>query len=411
MPMYHYEATDRNGKSVVGSMDASSEGAVRTRLLGMGYQATLVEQVVRDIKPSRTSSAQRRPITPKANVTVAVNARSLGQLYRQMATLLDSAVPITDALVRIRGMARGYLLRTATQDMLDTVNAGRPLSEAMARHPRVFSAGHVGMIQAGEQGGVLGRAFAELANQAEADWGVQSAIRFNWMLLYVRYLVIPMAAGIGWLLWNVMPHITAGTTPSIDRLLSQTLVAGLVALVGINLVIPLLFRLLRFTPIGALLESIAFSLPGLGARRKRVDRVKTLGSLASALDAGVPVAVAWQLASEAADSPFTRKRLLSAKPNLLKGSTVSEVMAQTGIYDRSTLDLAQTGEAAGKLPESLRQAIAFQREEANRIGSVTPMLIGMVVLFVVLAGLGYLIVHLVSGTVQTQVYPFLNDAP
>ncbi len=51
MPMYHYEATDRNGKSVVGSMDASSEGAVRTRLLGMGYQATLVEQVVRDIKP------------------------------------------------------------------------------------------------------------------------------------------------------------------------------------------------------------------------------------------------------------------------------------------------------------------------------------------------------------------------
>lgn len=411
MPMYHYEATDRNGKSVVGSMDATSEGAVRTRLLGMGYQATLVEQVVRDIRPSKSSSPQPRPIAPRANVTVAVNARSLGQLYRQLATLLDSAVPITDALVRIRGMARGYLFRAATQDMLDTVNAGRPLSEAMARHPRVFSAGHVGMIQAGEQAGVLGRAFAELANQSEADWGIQSAIRFNWMLLYVRYLVIPAAAGIGWLLWNVMSHITAGTTPSIDRLLTQTLIAGLVVLVGINLVIPLLFRILRFTPIGALLESLAFSLPGLGARRKRVDRVKTLGSLASALDAGVPVAVAWQLASEAADSPFTRNRLIRLKPNLLKGATVAEVMAQAGIYDRSTLDLAQTGEAAGKLPESLRQAIVFQREEANRIGSVTPMAIGMVVLFVVLAGLGYLIVHLAGGAVQTQVYPFLNDAP
>lgn len=411
MPMYHYEATDRNGKSVVGSMDASSEGAVRTRLLGMGYQATLVEQVVRDIKPSRTSAPHPRPITPKANVTVAVNARSLGQLYRQLATLLDSAIPITDALVRIRGMARGFLLRAATQDMLDTVNAGRPLSEAMARHPRVFSAGHVGMIQAGEQSGVLARAFAELANQAEADWGVQSAIRFNWMLLYVRYLVIPMAAGIGWLLWNVMSHITAGTMPSIDRLLTQTLIVGLVTLVGINLIIPLFFRLLRFTLIGALLESIAFSLPGLSARRKRVDRVKTLSSLASALDAGVPVAVAWQLASEAADSPFTRNRLIRVKPNLLKGATVAEVMAQTGIYDHSTLDLVQTGEAAGKLPESLRQAIAFQQEEANRIGSVTPMLIGMVVLLVVLAGLGYLIVRLVGGAVQTQVYPLLDNVP
>lgn len=428
MPMYHYEATGRDGRKLVGSMNAASVAAVEQALLQRGLTPVFVEA------PAQATSTPGRKLGPAASVgppqtsgqwtpndpllagipappvsphppissgnyappsqsvrrrsNVTVPSAQLALFYRQMASGAKSGMPLTSALPSIIGQIRDRRLQAAVQDMLNTISRGQAMSQAMERHPKVFRQGHVGLVRAGEGAGFLERAFTELAVQCEADSSVETATKFNIILWILNWIIIPPLPGLIWFLMNTDRLSASSGDFSMSGLKSLAL-ESLFVFIGTfllwNFGRPLAVRALKGTAIGLAWENLAAVLPVLGTRRRRLDSAKTLGALSSAVSAGVPHSIAWELALEAADTEYYRNRLASQMHAIRQGSTIADALAATGLYDYNTLQMARTGEESGTLPEMLQQATVFQREEAKHIGMLTPWAMGV---FMYLAVMG-----------------------
>lgn len=421
MPMYHYEATDRHGKSVVGSMDARDEGAVRARLAQGGYTPTLIETSA-GARPASGSGSRRtmggaagstlagpqvaagqRPVGDDmaddgSRPGVSVSNRDLAQFYRQMATSLRSGVPLTQALPAIKGRVREKVMQRALDDLEAAVARGRPIIEAMANHPRVFSLGHIGLVRAGEGGGFLDRAFEELATQAEADWGIEAATRFNILLFIIKWMAVPFLVTWLYFMVNFIPMMAGGIDfNAMGRIGVGALLAGAATAVVLNVVLPVLWKLAKGTRFGDLVNNLTSSIPVVNARRKRVDAVKSLSSLASAMAAGIPPTIAWQLASEAADTPRFRQAMAAQRHAVRQGVPLPEILTATRLFDRDTLDMVRSGEVSGNMPEMLDQAVRYQREEAKHIGNLTPWILAMFAYFLILVIAAAMFIWAASG--------------
>ncbi|HEY3265462.1 MAG TPA: type II secretion system F family protein [Armatimonadota bacterium] len=405
MPMFHYEATNRQGKTVVGSMDARDEGAVRARLLQTGYSPVLIEAPVKGgARVSAPPKASSGGPTPGASAGyspapvmahsgrrrgVNVSTQALGRFYRQMAASVNSGVPLTQALPSIRAGVRDKTLQKALDDIEATVAAGRPISEAMERHPRAFSVGHVGMVRAGEGAGFLAKAFEELAVQTEADWGVEAATKFNIILFVMKWLGVPFLPAYLYAMLKIVPLMQTGlaTTDAIRVVGGIALRAVLVffaCAIVLNLILPLFWKLLKGTTLGDVVVNLTSWMPVVGARRRRTDAVKTLSALSSAMAAGVPSTLSWQLAAEAADTPRYREAMFGQVHLVRQGAPLPDLLAATRLFDADTVNMVRSGEVSGNMPEMLAQAVYYQREEAKHMANLTPWIIAVVAYFLIL---------------------------
>jgi general secretion pathway protein F len=151
----------------------------------------------------------------------------------------------------------------------------------------------------------------------------------------------------------------------------------ILALIGF-MVFPALRKTSRWTRLGTLLDDLLLRLPVVGARSERADRVRTIGALASALDAGVPLSLAWELAADAPDSDRRRNAMVAQQRRVTRGGLVSEALEATGIFDASYIESARSGELTGNLPETLWRAVEYDRKEAALIGELTPWVLGLI---------------------------------
>lgn len=429
MPMFHYEATDPAGKTVVGSMDAKDEGGVHARLAQSGYSSVLVEAPLTApaVRPTQGSASPpansatgyaaapspayrgpQAPATPGHSSTVKtqidrspgrrsviVNARDLSQFYRQMASMLNSGVPLPQALAQIVSYIKDKELRAAVEDMEATVARGHPVSEAMERHPRAFSAGQIGLIKSGQGAGYLDRAFSELANQAQSDWDVHTSIKFNPILFILKVVGIPFL--VLWVMfmssfsqWQTNPGL-------IGHFLLRAAIGAGGAFVFIVVMFPSLSYFVRLSPLGRVIENIGMLVPGLNARRKRIDLVKTLTSLASALNAGVPNTIAWELAAESADTDLFQKKMRMQTGEISRGCSIPDAMERTGLFPLQIMQLVRSGELAGNLPDMLTQASVFEREEARHLGGLMPWVFAVLAYLAFLIIAGYLFINAAAG--------------
>jgi type IV pilus assembly protein PilC len=440
--MFHYEATDASGKTLAGSMDARDEGAVRVRLAQDGYTPIMIESATgaRTTTASGNGHAGAAPPSPARSMGAAggasyqappgatfqpqpeprkgrrprvnVSTRSLAEFYRQMAASVKSGVPMTQTIPSIAARTSDRRLREAVLGIGQSVERGRPISEAMDLYPHVFSAGHVGLIRAGEGGGYLDRAFNELAAQAESDWGMESATKFNIILFILRWLVVPFLAGYIWFMTHMSGWTKAGggfDGAGFARVAGQSMLFSLAIMLVANVVFPVLWKGVSGTKLAGAIDSFVANVPVLGARRKRVDRVKTLSSLASALTAGIPLSVAWDLATEAADTENFRRKMAEQSGAVRAGTPIPNVLAATGLHEDATIQMAHSGELAGNLPEMLLQAIYFQREEAQRIAQLTPWVIAIIAMFIIMGIMAYMVIYFGSHVYGDPINDMLNQ--
>jgi type II secretory pathway component PulF len=327
--------------------------------------------------------------------SVTVRTRDLSQFYRQMASMLKSGVSLPQALTQIVSYIQDRQLRQAVEDLQATVDRGRPMSDAMERHPRVFSAGHIGLIRSGQSAGYLDRAFAELANQSQADWDVQTSIRFNPILFILKVVGIPFL--VMWVMFMQSFSQWQTNASLIPHFLARAAIGAGGTFVFIVVLFPTLSHLVRLSPFGRVIESIAMFTPGVNARRKRVDRFKTLTSLASALNAGVPNTIAWNLAAESADTDFFQRKMQIQTPYVTRGTGIPDAMEHTGLFTPQIMQLVRSGELAGNLPEMLTQASTFEREEAKHLGALLPWVFAALAYLAFLIIAGYLFINAAAG--------------
>ena len=168
MPRFQYVALDARGQESTGSVEANSANEAIGHLRQAGYFPTGVYEqgkapVARDGKVKRPRTARiAAPVvaTPKRKTGITlfqrqkVKSKILMIFTRQLATVIDSGLPLLRSLNVLSKQERDPVLKRTTDALADSVQSGNTFSDALAQHPKIFNELYISMVKAGELGGV-----------------------------------------------------------------------------------------------------------------------------------------------------------------------------------------------------------------------------------------------------------------
>ncbi|HEY2144151.1 MAG TPA: type II secretion system F family protein, partial [Candidatus Udaeobacter sp.] len=217
MPRFNYIALDARGQEASGLVEAASTNAAISQLRQAGYFPTsVIEEAIRglDGEVARQRAAKMAPTTkPRAKKGIVLFARTkvkskiLMIFTRQLATLIDSGLPLLRSLNVLAKQERDRLMKNTINKVADSVQSGSTFSDALALHPRVFNDLYVNMVKAGEVGGVL-----ELVLTRLSEFQEKAAKIKNKIIAAMVYpgIVMTMAVGIlCFLLVFIVPRFEA----------------------------------------------------------------------------------------------------------------------------------------------------------------------------------------------------------
>ncbi|MBQ3349973.1 MAG: type II secretion system F family protein [Thermoguttaceae bacterium] len=173
MPTYQFEAMDASGKEIKDVVEAVNEDEAAITIKKMGYYLTKLS-VRKERKTAAVASGNKKG---KTFTLAGVKSKVLCTFTRQLSILQDAGLPILRSLKILEGQAKPGALKNALIDVIDEIEGGATLSEAMAKCPKAFNRLYVNMIKAGEAGGALEIILQRLAEFTEKSEALKRKIK------------------------------------------------------------------------------------------------------------------------------------------------------------------------------------------------------------------------------------------
>jgi general secretion pathway protein F len=359
MAAYQFRAVDGAGKSHAGVMEAASAAAARQGLRAKGWLPVDVTERVAAVQGQKAAS-------PRMALT------ALNLVTRQMATLLGSGLRIEEALTTI---ASGQPPRVAAilLNVRGAVMEGRSFADALATYPQAFSDYYRASVRAGEQAGKLDQVMGHLAAHVEHRSRNRQSVQLA--LLYPALLGVVSLAIIMALMTYVVPDIVKVFR---DRgadlpLLTRALIAisdgvrgyGIYALSGSVLV--------GFGVAGWMKNPTNRQRwHGVLARGRftarlvqRLNATQCAGTLATLLQAQVPLVEALAASADVIPNLHIRARMRAATDKVRQGMSLQRAMAEAGVFPPMMIAMVASGEASGHLGRALDHAATEQQRDLD----------------------------------------------
>ena len=202
MPTFQYEAMDNTGTEVKDTIDAPSEAEAQTMIKSKGFYVTKISEkgtkkAGAKGKGGAKSAPVKKKIAPRKKSRFAfgsVSQKKLCTFTRQLSTLQDAGLPILRSLRILEGQSKPGILKNSLAGVIEDVESGNTLSEAMAKQPRCFDSLYVNMVKAGEAGGALEVILQRLAEFKERAQSlkrkVQGAMIYPCAVVSVATLIV-----------------------------------------------------------------------------------------------------------------------------------------------------------------------------------------------------------------------------
>ena len=391
MPLFEYAGFDARGRKVAGTIEGAGRKAVSQALREQGVFPTELQEAALLRKPGLLRFGRRRRV-PAAELAAAT---------RQMATLLAAGLAIDDALATVVEQADQQLLSRTLARLREDVRQGEALHAALAKHPGVFPALYVSIVQVGEDSGTLDQAMHRLADFLEAQARIRARVQAA-----LAYPVLMAFVGIG-----VLVFLFAFVVPKITRMLEEmgqalpwpTLVlikltdflAGYWWLLAI-LVAGALFALSRYrqTEAGRLrLDRLQLKAPLFGQLLLLIITARLARTLATLLSNGVPLLKALGITRSLVSNRLLRQALETATQRVQEGGSLAVALRESALFPPMLAQLTAAGEKSGQLEEMLfRVADSYEHQTdlsiTGMLSLLEPVMIlvmGCLVGFVVLA--------------------------
>src|SRR5881392_3587602 len=221
MPRFQYVALDARGQESTGSVEANSANEAIGHLRQAGYFPTGVYEegkapAARNVKVKRPRTGRIAvPVvaTPKRKTGITlfqrrkVKSRVLMIFTRQLATLIDSGLPLLRSLNVLARQERDPVLKRATEALTDAVQSGNTFSDSLAQHPKIFNELYISMVKAGELGGVLEVVLSRLAEFQEKAQKVKGKVLSA--MIYPAIVMTMAVVIMGFLLVFIVPRFEA----------------------------------------------------------------------------------------------------------------------------------------------------------------------------------------------------------
>ena len=399
MPLFEYEAVDAQGRDVKAEIEAASQKDAADKVRAMGLFARDVRQ-----RAHRGPAAAEPKKKAHTFAIGRINAKQLTQFTRQMSTLQDAGLPILRSLRILEGQTKPGILKNALMDIIEDVEAGSTLSEAMEKHPKAFDRLYIHTVRAGEAGGVLDQILQKLAEFMEKAQALRrrivGAMVYPTMVIGVAVLIVAL------IMVFIVPRFEdifqrfeiKGGLPAPTRLLISTSHAVykywyLIPLIPIGLYAAM--RTIKASPVGRYaIDWVKMKIPIVGSivNRQAVARfARTLGTL---IAAGVPILEALNITRETVGNEVVSRALLQVHDSIREGESIAGPLRQSGVVDPIVVNMVDVGEETGELDKMLlKVADTYDGEVDHLVGSLVNAMEPVMIIF--LGGtIGFIVVSL-----------------
>ena len=179
MPTFAYEAMDSSGLEVKDTIEAPSEAEAQTMIREKGFYVTKIrekERKKKDTKKGAKGATGKGAKKGKTFTIGGVKPKLLCTFTRQLSTLQDAGLPVLRSLRILEGQNKPGALKNALMDVIEDIEGGNTLSEAMSKQPKAFDNLYVNMVKAGEAGGALEVILQRLAEFKEKSQSLKRKI-------------------------------------------------------------------------------------------------------------------------------------------------------------------------------------------------------------------------------------------
>lgn len=396
MARFQYKALVRGGEVVVGQVDSDSRAGAIGVLRGQGM-------VPLQVQPGREAAA-RRPLFGGLFRRRRVSDRDLMLFTREFAILLGAGLPVDRALSMLDRILDDGPLRGVAGGLLEAIRGGSPLAQAMEARPAIFPAFYIGMIRAGESGGVMVDVLTRLGTMLERREALKASVRSA--LTYPMLVLALTGLSLVVLLVYVVPEFQPMFEESgIEPPLSTRIVfaaSETVSRWGWLLAAGLLALLLALRGIGLgernrrRLDGWMLRAPVIGGLLRRIETARFCRSLGTLRANGVVLIEAIGVAAGTLSNRAVAEAARRLAGPLSRGEGLARPMRRSGLFPPLALQLIEVGEESGELHPMLLQVAdiydteverALQRALALLAPGVT-ILLGAVIAFIVGSMLG-----------------------
>src|SRR5215212_471317 len=362
MTLYAYRALDKQGEVIQDKAEGSGTMAVAHELRQQGL-------LVIDVKEQ--SVAQKDILEPFQRI-------KLGDLVifsRQLATMINAGLSIVRALYVLSEQTANPKLKDGVVAVRKDVEAGSSLSEALEKHPEVFSRLYVEMVKAGEVGGVLDGVLLRLADQLERDQDlrrkIRSAMTYPTVVLILAILVtsfmlifiVPVFAGIYQDLGGTLPLPTR-----ICMLISNILTSfwGILAYAGMALAVVLFLRWKKTERGKKVWGRAVLRIPAkIGDVVKKATLARFARTLATLSAAGVPILQSIEITATSSGNWVVEKALLKSRDAIREGIPLYKPLEEEPIFPPMVTRMIAVGEETGDVDGMLTKIAEFYESEVD----------------------------------------------
>jgi type IV pilus assembly protein PilC len=390
MPNYKYKAKNQMGKTVEGTLQAENE-------------ADLVAQ----LRQRRMELVNASPAFGLGKFLSSfggggVTTKDVVIFSRQFSTMVSAGLPILQGLNIIAEQSDNKAFRKIIEKVRDDISNGLPLSDAMGKHPKVFSQLYVSMIRAGEQGGILDAIFQRLSEYLESSEALQRKIKSA--LMYPTVVFSAAILIIIFLMIKVVPTFEdvfksfGGQLPGPTLLLMQIsrFCASwrMIVLVAFFIGLVIAINIYKKTRAGAYqVDNLLLHIPVFGTLIRKGAVARFARTLSTLVKSGVPIMDAMETVGKTAGNHVIEKAVQEARESLKEGKTLSEPLRKSSVFPMMVTQMVSVGEETGALDAMLAKIADFYEEEVDTAvdgltSIIEPILIvglGLVVGFMVIA--------------------------
>ncbi len=376
---YQYKVRDKTGNMISGTLVADSEMLVLQRLREQGYTPLEVGKEKKGLNVNIQLSAKK------------VKLKEVAVFSRQFATMINSGLPILRALSILAEQSSNPSLASALTAARSDVEQGSSLSQALAKHPKIFNDLYIAMVKSGETGGSLDTTLLRLAAMLEREVQLRGKIKsaMTYPVAVVGLVTLIMSA----MLLFVVPQFKTiysqlgGTLPLPTRVLigiSDMFKKWWYVFVAAAFLFRFLLKRYKRTDRGReVIDSVKLRIPVFGSLFHKTCLSRFSSTLAMLLSSGVPILQALDIVIDTVNNRVVGKAVEDVQSSVREGESIAKPLARHPVFPNMVVQMIAVGEETGQVDVMLEKVAQFYDQEVEAsVDALTSLIEPLLIAFI-----------------------------
>lgn len=387
MAIFNYQAED-------------SEGRIkRGQAIGISDSEVIAKLRKKDLKVVQIVDATNEPFTRFLRLIAPIKTKDVVIFARQFSVMISANVPIVESLLVLVDQTNNLTLKNMISDIAFDVDSGSFLSDALGKHPKIFSDLFVNIVRSGETSGRLDEVLNYLADEMESNYDMIS--KMKGAMIYPAFIITALL-GVGLVLMvYVIPSLTEILTETGAALpfstkvvigTSNFLVKYYLLLILLAIAAAFTIKLYLKTYTGRRQwDLMKIKLPIFGKLLQYIYLMRFTRSLSTLLKGGVAITRGLEIVAAVVGNTIYKELILETLESINDGNPLATVFEASSYVPRMVPQMISVGEKTGKIDSVLDRLTSFYSRESNNMLDNLSKLMEPLIMVVMGVGVGVMV--------------------